>query len=127
MNNQENYPSAPVITLTAGKNTDRLAVASFVCGIISMVLLLFGCLGLILLFLGPVGMLIISLCTLPAFVPAFLGYALYSDARRRGSSHRFMSPARVMCLIGIITPLAGLLLSIVSCGALVSCLFSLSA
>lgn len=127
MNNQENYSSAPIITLTAGKNTERLAVASFVCGIVSMVFLLLGCLGLILLLLGPVGMLIISLTMLPAFVPAFLGYALYTDARRRGSSHRLMRPAKVMCLIGIITPLAGLLLSIASCGAMVSCLSSFNA
>lgn len=108
MNNQEQYTAtAPVITLTASKNADRLAVASFVCGILSMVFLLFG--------------------IIPAFAPGYLGYAFYSDAKRRGSSHGLLTAGQVMSIIGMALSLiafAAVLVVIVLAAAGLSTVFS---
>ncbi len=89
MNNQEQYtPVVPVITLTPGKNTQRLAAASFVCGILSMLFLFAG--------------------IIPAFAPAYLGYAFYSDARRRGYNSSLMTAGQTMCIIGLALSLIAL-------------------
>ena len=101
MNNQEQYTAtAPVITLTASKHADRLAIASFVCGIIGVVTLAFG------------------------FVPGFLGYAFYLDAKRRGSSHGLMYAGRVLCIISMAVSLGIIALVTISCGMAFSSMFA---
>ena len=93
MNDQQYTPTTQTITLVPGKNTDRIAVASFVCGILSMVFLLCG--------------------VIPAFAPAYLGYSFYSDATRRGSTHRLLTAAQTMCIIGLVLSLIAVAVVIV--------------
>ena len=100
MNNQTTYPTgAPIITLTPCKSANRLAIAAFVCGIIGVVSVVFG------------------------FVPGFLGYAFYIDARRKGSDHGLMTPAKVLCIISMVLPAALFCLPI-GCTGLMAATFS---
>ncbi len=74
------------------RRADRLAAASFVCGLIGVILL-------------PLGL-----------VPGFFGFALNLDARNRGSRHAKLDSGRILCLIAMLgMPLAITALLALSC------------
>lgn len=62
---------------TADPRADRLAAASFVCGLIGVILL-------------PLGL-----------IPGFFGLALNMDARSRGSRHARLDSGRILCIIAM--------------------------
>lgn len=90
MNNQQNMATAPVITLTASKTANTLGVLSFICGLVGLLSSVFG------------------------FVPGFLGYAFYLDAKRRGCTSGLMTAGKVMSIISII-------ISALCCALIVAC------
>lgn len=71
-------PAADSAAETGGSSAaNRLAVASFVCGLLGVILL-------------PVGI-----------IPGFLGLVLGMDARRRGSTHPRLDAARILSILAI--------------------------
>lgn len=89
-NQQQTTATAPIITLTASKTANFLGVMSFICGLIGVLSSVFG------------------------FVPGFLGYAFYLDARRRGCTSGLMTAGKVLSIIAIV-------LSAVLCGLVIAC------
>lgn len=102
MNNNQlpGSTEAPRIVLAEDKNANRLAVASFVCGLVGVITIFF------------------------SFILGILGIAFYYDAKRRGSNHSKLEAALILNIICIVAPLALMLLA-VSCSCETLMLFAL--
>lgn len=68
----------PAAEKTADSRADRLAAASFVCGLIGVILL-------------PLGL-----------IPGFFGFVFNLDARSRGSRQSRLDSGRILCIIAML-------------------------